>query len=84
MPAPPAVVAWRTGKQLGAAVREARERVGLTQRQLARRAGVGLKFLYELEHGKETLRADKVLDVLEAVSLQALIVPAGAPAPGRR
>ena len=68
-------VVWRSGKQLGAAVRAARERAGLTQAQLARRAGAGLKFLYELESGKETLRADKVLDVLEVLGLQLVVAP---------
>lgn len=81
-------VVWRSGKQLGAAVRAARERAGLTQAQLARRAGAGLKFLYELESGKETLRTDKVLDVLEVLGLQLVVAPreaaATAPKPPQR
>ncbi len=71
-------VQWRSGEQLGGAVRDARERMGITQAQLARRAKVGLKFLYELETGKDTLRADKVLDVLNALSLQLVVAPKGA------
>lgn len=78
MSADSATVVWRSGKQLGAAVRGARERMGLTQAELARRATVGLKFLYELESGKDTLRADKVLDVLDALALK-LVVMASAP-----
>jgi HTH-type transcriptional regulator/antitoxin HipB len=70
---------WRSGKDLGAAVREARDRMGLTQARLARLARVGLKFLYELESGKDTLRADKVLDVLKALELQLVVMPS---APG--
>jgi y4mF family transcriptional regulator len=66
---------WRAGRPLGDAVRAARERAKLTQAQLARSAGVGLKFLYELESGKETLRADKVLDVLEVLGLQLIVAP---------
>jgi y4mF family transcriptional regulator len=66
------------GQQLGAAVRAARERMGFTQEQLARRASVGLKFLYELESGKETLRADKVRDVLDALSLELRVLPKSA------
>jgi y4mF family transcriptional regulator len=66
---------WRAGRPLGNAVRAARERAKLTQAQLARSAGVGLKFLYELESGKETLRADKVLDVLEVLGLQLVVAP---------
>ena len=75
MSADSGTVVWRSGKQLGAAVRGARERMGLTQADLARRAAVGLKFLYELESGKDTLRADKVLDVLDVLSLQLLVMP---------
>ena len=68
-------VVWRSGKQIGAAVRGARERMGLTQAELARRAVVGLKFLYELESGKDTLRADKVLDVLDVLALELIVTP---------
>ena len=77
MDRPPGSVVWRSGEQIGAAVREARERMGLTQAKLARRAAVGLKFLYELESGKDTLRADKVLDVLEVLALELVVTPAG-------
>ena len=76
-------VVWRSGKQIGAAVRAARERMGLTQAELARRAGVGLKFLYELESGKDTLRADKVLDVLEVLALELVVTPRGSAAVAR-
>jgi HTH-type transcriptional regulator / antitoxin HipB len=76
-------VIWRSGAQLGAAVRAARERMGLTQAQLARRAAVGLKFLYELEAGKDTLRADKVLDVLDVLGLQLVVAPRNAAKPAR-
>lgn len=37
---------------------------GLTQQELALRAGVGLRFVRDLEQGKQTLRMDKVNDVL--------------------
>lgn len=42
-----------------------RRKAGLTQEELAERAGVGLRFLRELEQGKETLRMDKVNQVLK-------------------
>jgi len=38
---------------------------GLTQVELARKAGVGLRFMRELEQGKPTLRMDKVNQVLQ-------------------
>lgn len=37
----------------------------LTQGDLARKAGVGLRFVRELEQGKSTLRMDKVNQVLQ-------------------
>ena len=45
-------------------VKERRKAVKLTQPELAEKAGVGLRFLRELEQGKETLRLDKVNQVL--------------------
>lgn len=64
---------WRTNQQLAEAVRKAREAAGMTQAALAERARVGLKFLYELESGKDTLRTDKVLDVLKVLGLHLLV-----------
>jgi len=79
----PERVVWRSGRELGAAVREARDQMGLTQAQLAKRARVGLKFLYELESGKDTLRADKVLDVLDVLALELVVTPTGPAAVAR-
>ncbi len=41
-----------------------RKSAGLTQAQLAKRAGVGLRFVRDLEQGKPTVRLDKVNQVL--------------------
>lgn len=41
-----------------------RKQQQLTQPELASKAGVGLRFLRDLEQGKNTLRMDKVNDVL--------------------
>lgn len=41
-----------------------RKSLKLTQPELAAKAGVGLRFVRELEGGKATLRMDKVNDVL--------------------
>lgn len=45
-------------------VKGKRKALGLSQRDLADRAGVGLRFVRELEQGKQTLRMDKVDQVL--------------------
>jgi y4mF family transcriptional regulator len=46
-------------------VREKRKHLGLTQEELSFKAGVGLRFVRELETGKPTLRMDKVNQVLK-------------------
>ncbi len=45
-------------------VKKRRKQLGLTQQDLADRAGVGLRFIRDMEQGKLTLRMDKVNDVL--------------------
>jgi y4mF family transcriptional regulator len=45
-------------------VKEKRKKLNLTQIELAERAGVGLRFIRELEQGKKTLQMDKVNQVL--------------------
>jgi y4mF family transcriptional regulator len=52
-------------------VKEKRKLVGLTQPELAEKAGVGLRFLRELEQGKQTLRMDKVNQVLQLFGYEA-------------
>lgn len=47
----------------------------LTQPELAAKAGVGLRFIRDLEQGKETLRLDKVNQVLQLFGYQAGAVP---------
>ena len=76
MAAMPDWFVWTTSAELGEAVLMAREAAGWTQAELSRRARVTRKFVYSLEHGKGTLRVDKVMQVLGALSLAPLIVPA--------
>ncbi len=45
-------------------IKQKRKKHGLTQVELAQRAGVGLRFVRDLEQGKQTLRMDKVNDIL--------------------
>jgi y4mF family transcriptional regulator len=46
-------------------VKEIRKGIGLTQIEFAKRVGVGLRFVRDLEQGKATVRLDKVKQVLE-------------------
>lgn len=61
--------------QLSLFVKEKRNLAGLTQPELAGKAGVGLRFLRELEQGKETVRLDKVNQVLRLFGYQAGPIP---------
>jgi y4mF family transcriptional regulator len=45
-------------------IKEQRRSLGLTQEDLAEKAGVGLRFVREMEQGKCSLRMDKVNQVL--------------------
>lgn len=46
-------------------IKENRKKAGLTQEEFALRSGLGLRFVRELEQGKETVRLDKVNKALE-------------------
>jgi len=46
-------------------LKEKRKKLKLSQRQLAEKAGVGLRFVRDMEQGKTTLRMDKVNQVLK-------------------
>jgi y4mF family transcriptional regulator len=56
-------------------VRQKRKEYKLTQRDLADRAGVGIRFIRELEAGKPTLRMDKVNIVLDLFGHQLGPIP---------
>lgn len=57
----------RTTQQLGLALLAARKQTGLTQSQLALAAGVGVRFIVDMESGKPTLQFEKVLLVIAAL-----------------
>ena len=62
-------------KQIGQLVRDVRRAQGLRQDQLAAAAGVGVRFLVEVERGKPTAQLGKVLTVLEALGCTLRIEP---------
>ena len=72
----------QTTEQLGHALRAARKQLGLTQPQLALAAGVGVRFIVDLEAGKATLRLENVLRVIDALggTLQLIGLPSSASA----
>ncbi|HPB91300.1 MAG TPA: helix-turn-helix transcriptional regulator [Rugosibacter sp.] len=71
----------QTTVQLGDTLRAARKQLGLTQPQLALAAGVGVRFIVDLEAGKATIRLENVLRVIDALggTLQLIGLPSSAP-----
>jgi y4mF family transcriptional regulator len=49
-----------------------RKAAGLTQEEFAMRSGLGLRFVRELEQGKETVRMDKVNVALSMFDMEAV------------
>ena len=56
--------------KLSEEVKLLRKKHHLTQVDLSDKAGVGLRFVRELEQGKQTLRLDKVNQVLQLFGMQ--------------
>ena len=52
--------------------KKARKEAGLTQEEFAMRSGLGLRFVRDLEQGKETVRMDKVNQALAMFGMEAV------------
>lgn len=63
--------------EFGAEVRRLRQAANMTQRDLATAAGVGERFVVELEAGKPRCELDKSLRVMKMLSRGVTIVPRG-------
>lgn len=62
---------------IGAIVRITRKQQGLRQDELAAAANVGVRFLIELEGGKDTAQIGKALSVLKALGIELKLIPPG-------
>lgn len=60
---------------IGNYIRTERRKAGLTQEEFAVRSGLGLRFVRELERGKQTVRLDKVNQALQMFGKQAVPGP---------
>lgn len=56
-------------KELSKVIKFHRKESGLTRKELADIAGVGKTVIFDLEHGKETVRLDTVQKVLNALNI---------------
>ena len=64
-----------TPQEIGQVVRASRRRLGVTQRDLALTSGTGLRFVIDLEKGKETCQIGKVLTVLNTLGIRIALTP---------
>ncbi len=59
-------------KNIADFIKKERKKAGLTQEEFALRSGLGLRFVRELEQGKETVRMDKVNQALAMFGMEAV------------
>ena len=63
-----------TVKEVGALVAKVRKAQGISQLELSQAADVGRRFVVELEDGKETIQAGKMLKVMSVLGIRAQFV----------
>ena len=59
---------------LSTTVKMLRKQYNLTQEELSLKSGVGLRFVRDLEQGKETLRLDKVNQLLDFLNYEMVAI----------
>jgi len=60
---------------LSKTVKALRKKYGMTQEELSMKAGLGLRFVRELEQGKTTLKLDKVNKLLDFFNYEMIASP---------
>jgi len=75
MPATTPTTDLSSAKDLGKAIREARAAMKLRQAEAALLCGVGVRFLSDLERGKETARLGPTLKVINGLGLALTLGP---------
>ena len=69
-----------TPEQIGSMIRDTRKRLGVTQKDLALTSGTGLRFVIDLEKGKETCQIGKALTILYTLGIRLALTPPASPA----
>lgn len=67
----------QNNKTLGELIRKERKSQKLTQEELAALAGVGVRFIRELEHGKESCRIGLAIQVMQTLGLSIAVYGRG-------
>jgi len=70
-----------TSQQIGQLIRDTRKKLGVTQKDLALTSGTGLRFVIDLERGKETCEIGKALRVLQTLGIKLTLTPPTTTAP---
>ena len=68
----PERVYYNSMNTIGTFIKQKRKEAGLTQAEFAMRSGLGLRFVRELEQGKESVRMDKVNQALAMFGMTAV------------
>lgn len=64
-----------TAEQIGRLIRDTRKGLGVTQKNLALTSGTGLRFVIDLEKGKETCEIGKALTILHTLGIRMILTP---------
>ncbi|WP_299984056.1 helix-turn-helix domain-containing protein [Desulfobacula sp.] len=65
----------RLVKYMGKALKDTRKKKKMTQGELADITGTSVKFISDVERGKETIQMDKVFDLARALGLLIYVTP---------
>jgi len=68
-----------TPQDIGKLIRDTRKRLGVTQKDLALTSGTGLRFVIDLEKGKQTSEIGKALTVLQTLGIKLTLTPPATP-----
>jgi HTH-type transcriptional regulator / antitoxin HipB len=69
-----------TPEQIGKLIRETRKNLGVTQKDLALTSGTGIRFIIDLEKGKDTCEIGRALRVLNTLGIKITLTPPPTPA----
>ena len=64
-----------TPAQIGKLIRDTRKKLGVTQKDLALTSGTGMRFIIDLEKGKETCEIGKALAILNTLGIKITLTP---------
>jgi len=69
-----------TPEQIGKLIRDTRKNLGVTQKDLALTSGTGIRFIIDLEKGKNTCEIGRALRVLNTLGIKITLTPPRTPA----